>query len=272
MNTLSIAVLLAVGLSAAAVAADHTDAYMEDARTSCEHKKDALSCAKLRALSYLDAVAGGQVSSARAFNTMFSPLSAIGVRLVKMPSTDEENAPSELFDDVEQRSGDSEITKMWKFGLRQVERFARKYSVAVAVPETNTGVVPRIISEDDVNAIESRESRGKKKKLQLLLPLLILFKFFKLKVLLIPILLGVLAIKKILILAAVFLPSVIGLLKFCKQQPFLHEYSSPAAYDYGVTSYAAGGASGSTYGKDLYNRRNYEAQNLAYRAQTPTQQ
>ena len=110
--------------------------------------------------------------------------------------------------------------------------------------------------------------------MQLLLPLLILFKFFKLKVLLIPILFGVLAIKKILLLAAVFLPSIVGLLKYCKQQPFYHEYSAPA-YDYGVTSYAAGGASGasgSTYGKDFYARRNYEAQNLAYRAQTPQTQ
>ena len=76
--------------------------------------------------------------------------------MVKVPTGEqEENAPSELFDDVEQRSDDSEITKMWKFGLRQVERFARQYAVAVAVPETQSGVVPRIISEDDVNAIKS---------------------------------------------------------------------------------------------------------------------
>ncbi|XP_059468632.1 uncharacterized protein LOC132192612 [Neocloeon triangulifer] len=273
MSFSRIALLLAFGLSVvAAVAADHRDAYLEDARIACE-RKDAIACAKHRALSYLDAVAAGQVSSARAFNSMFSPLSAAGVRLVKVPSEGAEDAPFELFDDVEQRSDDSEVAKLWKFGLRQVERFARKYAVAVAVPETNAGLVPRVISEDDVNAIESGESRGKKKKLQLLLPLLILFKFFKLKVLLIPILLGVLAIKKILLLAAVFLPSIVGLLKFCKQQPFYHEYSAPAAYDYGVTSYAAGGgaSSASTYGKDLYARRNYEAQNMAYRAQTQAQ-
>lgn len=97
-----------------------------------------------------------QVSAARAFNSWLMPLGSAGLRLVKVPTAgQEEDAPSELFDDVEQRSDDSEITKMWKFGLRQVERFARQYSVAVAVPETQSGVVPRIISEDDVNAIES---------------------------------------------------------------------------------------------------------------------
>jgi len=96
------------------------------------------------------------VSAARAFNSWLTPLGSAGMRLVKVPTGEqEENAPSELFDDVEQRSDDSEITKMWKFGLRQVERFARQYAVAVAVPETQSGVVPRIISEDDVNAIKS---------------------------------------------------------------------------------------------------------------------
>jgi len=74
---------------------------------------------------------------------------------VKIPSEGQEDAPYELFDDVEQRSDDSEIAKLWKFGLRQTERFARKYAVALAVPETQSGVAPRIISEDDVNAIEN---------------------------------------------------------------------------------------------------------------------
>jgi hypothetical protein len=97
-----------------------------------------------------------KVSAARAFNSWLTPLGSAGMRLVKVPAGgQEEDAPSELFDDVEQRSDDSEITKMWKFALRQTERFARQYAVAVAVPETQSGVVPRIISEDDVNAIEN---------------------------------------------------------------------------------------------------------------------
>ncbi|KAF4528605.1 hypothetical protein B566_EDAN009209 [Ephemera danica] len=245
------------------------DLYIDEAYNGCQ-TKDTFSCAKYRALTYIHKLALGHVSTGRGFNQL--PMLE-NVRLIRLPETNKaQEEVYELFDAVP-RSSDSELMKFYRFGLREVERFARTYAVAVAVPESQTGLVPRFITEDDLQqgrALED-ESRGKKKKLQLLLPLLILFKFFKLKVLLIPILLGVLAIKKILILAAIFLPSILSVLKFCKQQPLYHEYSAAPAYDYGVTGYAAPGSSGS-YGKEIYSRRNYDAQALAYRGQQQQQQ
>lgn len=68
---------------------------------------------------------------------------------------------------------------------------------------------------------DESEARGKKKKVALLLPLLL---FLKLKALLVPTLLGVLFIKKALVLAAVFLPAVLSLIKVCKTPQHHHGY------------------------------------------------
>jgi len=54
------AALLLAAVVAVVAAADHRDSYLEEARAACG-LKEALACAKLRALSYLDGVAGGQV-------------------------------------------------------------------------------------------------------------------------------------------------------------------------------------------------------------------
>lgn len=103
-------------------------------------------------------------------------------------------------------------------------------------------------------------SRGKKKKLAIILPLLVLFKFFKIKVILIPILLGILAIKKILAIAAIFLPGLIGVLKICKPQ-LSQGWSSPPT---GHGEYYGGSEYSSGYSKD-YSRKTWDPQNLAYR-------
>ncbi|GLH04042.1 Uncharacterized protein GBIM_09829 [Gryllus bimaculatus] len=109
------------------------------------------------------------------------------------------------------------------------------------------------------------EARGKKKKIALLLPLAL---FFKIKALLIPILLGVLIIKKLLVVAAVLLPSLLGLVKVCKpahhhgQAYTLHstDWSSAAGSEYGPPAYGYPGHDGS--------RRH--AHVAAYRAYAPT--
>lgn len=58
------AVFVLAALVAAVAAADgHRDTYLEEARTECAGRKDAIACAKVRALAYLDGVAGGQVGN-----------------------------------------------------------------------------------------------------------------------------------------------------------------------------------------------------------------
>lgn len=68
------------------------------------------------------------------------------------------------------------------------------------------------------------EGRGKKKKAELLLSILTLFKIFKVKVLLGVALLAILFIKKTLLLGALYLPSVLQSIKSsCKGHHYVHE-------------------------------------------------
>ncbi|KAG7190717.1 hypothetical protein KM043_006793 [Ampulex compressa] len=84
---------------------------------------------------------------------------------------------------------------------------------------------PMFLDEDEFTRLKNRkESDGDwrifKKKKSLILPLLILLNLFKLKLLLLPIFLGVHFIKKLLVLGSLILPSILGHLKVCKvQQP-----------------------------------------------------
>jgi hypothetical protein len=115
------------------------------------------------------------------------------------------------------------------------------------------------------------EGRGKKKKIILLLPLLL---FFKLKVLLIPILLGVLFIKKLLILGAVLLPSLLHMIKFCK--PFHgHGHSVWNSGPDIAAEYSTGYGHSGPYHGDYHGRRSmkWNPQSLAYRGyNTPNQE
>lgn len=108
------------------------------------------------------------------------------------------------------------------------------------------------------------EGRGKKKKLALWLPLLL---FFKLKALLVPILLSVLFIKKLLILAAVLFPSLISLVKLCKPHHG-HSYSGYTSGPDVSAEYSSGyDHSGPYHAEYHHGRRNgrWNPQSLAYR-------
>jgi hypothetical protein len=104
-------------------------------------------------------------------------------------------------------------------------------------------------------------SRGKKKTLMYLLPLV---SFFHLKALLIPILLAVLFIKKLMVLGIIFLPSLLSLVKWCKPQhhhysPWTPDHESPSDYHADYSPY---------YGKEYTSRRRGRdiKQAMAYRA------
>jgi hypothetical protein len=95
--------------------------------------------------------------------------------------------------------------------------------------------------------------------------LLPLISFFHLKALLVPILLAVLFIKKILVLAVIFLPSLLSLVKLCK--PFHHHPTWVAEYEHDIdhpSEYAP-----YFHGKEYGSRRRRIreiGQALAYRA------
>jgi hypothetical protein len=140
------------------------DVYLDDAYKSCQ-TKDAFGCAKYRALNYIHKLALGHVSTGRGFTQL--PLLE-NLRLIRLQSSaavpSQEEATYELFDAVP-RSSDSELMRFYRFGLREVERFARTYAVSVPVPESQNGFEPRIISEEQLEqqqqgrALEDGKSR-----------------------------------------------------------------------------------------------------------------
>jgi hypothetical protein len=105
-------------------------------------------------------------------------------------------------------------------------------------------------------------SRGKKKTLMYLLPLV---SFFHLKALLIPILLAVLFIKKLMVLGVIFLPSLLSLVKWCKPQ---HHHYSPWLSDHEPPHSDYHAEYSPHYGKEYSSRRRGREirEAMAYRA------
>ncbi|XP_069679290.1 uncharacterized protein [Periplaneta americana] len=255
------------------------DSYLDESYDTCLATRNSLSCFKYKALRYLHKVASpaldvrSKVSDSEGLKVLGST-----VRLVIIPEkmAASKDSVKALFPDSQPRSSDSELEKLYKFVLREAERFARSHALSVRIPtgsstsrDIEAADSPRIVDEEDLNKDlqeEDRataEGRGKKKKLALLLPLLL---FFKLKVLLVPILLSVLFIKKLLILAAVLFPSLLSLVKFCKPHHG-HSYSGWSSGPDSSAEYSTGYGHAAPYHGDYHSRRSarWDAQSLAYR-------
>ncbi|XP_026322978.1 uncharacterized protein LOC113232452 [Hyposmocoma kahamanoa] len=137
------------------------------------------------------------------------------------------------------RSEDSDWDALVKYGMRKIERFLRSTALEMHLDDevTSRGIIaPRFIDEiaDEVDIIEDKKAspfrRHKLKKL--IIPMLLILKLFKLKLLLfLPLILGLASFKKFLGFMALIVPGVIGYFKFCKPNltsPFAsNHYSGP---------------------------------------------
>ncbi|XP_049880782.1 uncharacterized protein LOC126377144 [Pectinophora gossypiella] len=136
------------------------------------------------------------------------------------------------------RSEDSDWDALVKYGMRKIERFLRSTALEFQLDDevTARGVIaPRFLDEiaDEVDIIEDKKAppfrRHKLKKL--IIPMLLILKLFKLKLLLfLPLVLGLASFKKFLGFMALIVPGVIGYFKFCKpnSSPFsTNHYSGP---------------------------------------------
>ncbi|CAH2059552.1 unnamed protein product, partial [Iphiclides podalirius] len=122
------------------------------------------------------------------------------------------------------RSEDSDWDALVKFGMRKIERFLRSTALEMQLDDevTSNGVIaPRFLDQiaDEVDIIEDKKAppfrRHKLKKL--IIPMLLILKLFKLKLLLfLPLILGLASFKKFLGFMALIVPGVIGYFKFCK--------------------------------------------------------
>ncbi|XP_012287556.1 uncharacterized protein LOC105703630 [Orussus abietinus] len=139
------------------------------------------------------------------------------------------------------RAEESEWDQLWKFAARKAEKFVKTVAIEVAVPSWVTGqnevYAPRFLDEiaDEIDTIENKKdtlfSRNQLKKL--LIPMLIVLKLFKLKLLLfLPLILGLASFKKFLAFMAIVIPGLIGFFKLYK--PTLNNYQPPVYTQSGV--------------------------------------
>ncbi|CAH0763471.1 unnamed protein product [Diatraea saccharalis] len=134
------------------------------------------------------------------------------------------------------RSEDSDWDALVKYGMRKIERFLRSTALEFQLDDevTSNGITaPRFLDDiaDEVDIIEDKKAppfrRHKLKKL--IIPMLLILKLFKVKLLLfLPLILGLASFKKFLGFMALIVPGVIGYFKFCK--PNLSSPFSPSHY------------------------------------------
>ncbi|XP_028166335.1 uncharacterized protein LOC114357081 isoform X2 [Ostrinia furnacalis] len=181
------------------------------------------------------------------------------------------------------RSEDSDWDALVKFGMRKIERFLRSTALEMHLDDdvTSNGVIaPRFLDEiaDEVDIIEDKKAppfrRHKLKKL--IIPMLLILKLFKLKLLLfLPLILGLASFKKFLGFMALIVPGVIGYFKFCKpnlSSPFSSSHYKGPQYSpagIGLQSPYREGHSPAQYGHyDGYiGGHNYGSGGISFREQ-----
>nr|XP_031847322.1 uncharacterized protein LOC116433405 isoform X2 [Nomia melanderi] len=141
----------------------------------------------------------------------------------------------------EARSSDSEWDQLMKFALRKAEKFVKTVAIELHIPSEETGdnevYAPRFLDEiaDEIDTLENKKdtlfSRHQLKKL--LIPMLIVLKLFKLKLLLfLPLILGLASFKKFLGFLAIVIPGLIGFFKLYK--PLSQNYHPPVYSQSGI--------------------------------------
>ncbi|KAL7296192.1 hypothetical protein TKK_0010731 [Trichogramma kaykai] len=158
------------------------------------------------------------------------------VRVVRMPRNVISEVARQPYEySTEPRSEDTEWDQLVKFALRKAERFVKTSAFEVSAPSwlmsaSNEVYAPRFLDEiaDEIDVLENKKdtvfSRHRLRKI--LIPMLIVLKLFKLKLLLfLPLILGLASFKKLLGFAAIVVPGIIGFFKLYK--PLSPSYTPP---------------------------------------------
>ncbi|XP_029049994.2 uncharacterized protein LOC114879332 [Osmia bicornis bicornis] len=209
--------------------------FVERCRADCSFHKDFISCGKFRVVMWLH-------DTVRNKEFTYGP-----VRIIRIPSISSQSILPKL---PQSRVFKTNAIEALNFVRDLVEDLLTKralvYTIDNSVTGRNFGSMPMIMDEDELVQIQSRkesadEWRLFKKKKSVILPILILLNLLKLKLLLLPIFLGVHFIKKLLLLASVVAPSVFSHLKICKvpQHP-QHPYQTWATAAEAPVDYPTG--------------------------------
>jgi hypothetical protein len=226
-----------------------SDEYIAEVREECKNNRDLISCGKLEAITMIKNA------------TIGMPTDKIDgmINIVTM----KKEIPETVFSGARQMPGDSEVKKFFKFILRQADAFVGSRSISISLPEE----VKIVDAENPDNEIVPGgfEARGhiKKKKAAMLLPIVMLFKLFKIKILVALTFAAVLFIKKAILLFALFAPSYLHMLKICKVPQhggYVEDHHDVGSSGFGYASHGGGGYHAGGYGKDWANSRAYAAQ------------
>ncbi|XP_014212868.1 uncharacterized protein LOC106642566 [Copidosoma floridanum] len=164
------------------------------------------------------------------------------VKIVRMPSEVVEAVSRQSYEfTTSARSDESEWDQLVKFVMRKTEKFIKTTAIEVDVPAWLTGenevYAPRFIDEiaDEIDTLENKKdtlfSRNRLKRI--FIPMLIILKLFKLKLLLfLPLILGLASFKKFLGFIAIVIPGLIGFFKLCK--PLTQSYTPPVYSPSGI--------------------------------------
>lgn len=185
-----------------------SNVFVEKCRRDCAIQKDAVVCGRYRVVRWLQDV------KEKEFN--YGPFSVI-----KVPSLNRETIFPRLPRINDTRSG---LIDTLSFVRDAAEDMLTKRAVVYTIeysPGARSLTSGPIVLDDDEFKKISLSKRGEerifhKKKKHIILPILILLNLIKLKLLLLPVFLGVHFIKKILVIGSLLLPSILSHLKICK--------------------------------------------------------
>ncbi|XP_036323195.1 uncharacterized protein LOC118737055 isoform X2 [Rhagoletis pomonella] len=149
-------------------------------------------------------------------------------RVIRLPETQQRSLLQEPFEySQEPLNEDTDWDQLIKYALRRAERFVKSTALEIDVPEELTEAgrySARFIGNDidsELDVIEDKHAPvfTRKKLKKMIIPLLLVLKIFKLKLLLfLPFILGIVGLKKILGLAAIILPGLFAYFKLCRPQ------------------------------------------------------
>ncbi|XP_022918506.1 uncharacterized protein [Onthophagus taurus] len=227
-----------------------TDPYLARTNAACLNG-DLAECFKSRALVSLDEF----------FAQPFYQLTE-NARLVRMPETQLRSLAQEPYQFTQApRADEPEWDQLVKFVMRKVEKFLK--STAIEADFTNDitesgRYSPRFVDEiaDEIDIIEDKKDSlfNRKQLKKLFIPMLIILKLFKLKLLLfLPLILGLASFKKLLGFLAIVIPGLIGYFKLCKPN-----LSSPfASNNYHHAQYSPAGIGYQPHYKNPYGNEEY---------------
>lgn len=155
-NTTSPENVAAVNKTTSSMDYSSGDSYLDEAYDGCVIARDMSTCVKYRALKYIHDMTSLFEGARDSGNLRRSEFNIWGpLKLIALPPHEKPTKVEQLFSDSNPRSTDSELMRLFRFTLRQVERFMRAYALIINVPtgfssggSAENLETPRIIDDD----------------------------------------------------------------------------------------------------------------------------